>query len=135
MPYTIAQAAQRCGLTAHTLRFYDKEGLLPNIERTPGGMRTFNEKDFEWLHLISCLKNTGMPIKKIKEFIDLCMQGDTALEQRLEIIRNHKRDVEGQMELLKKNMETIDHKLRYYETAVAAGTEAVHRCCAAVAEE
>ncbi len=123
MAYTIAQAAKRCGLTAHTLRFYDKEGLLPYVDRTPGGIRSFKESDFEWLHVINCLKDTGMPIKKIKEFIDFCMQGDETLPQRLEIIRNHKKDVEAQMAQLKEHMETIDYKLRYYETAVAAGTE------------
>ncbi len=123
MAYTIAQAAKRCGLTAHTLRFYDKEGLLPYVDRTPGGIRSFKESDFEWLHVINCLKDTGMPIKKIKEFIDFCMQGDETLPQRLEIIRNHKKDVEAQMAQLTEHMETIDYKLRYYETAVAAGTE------------
>ncbi len=127
MTYTIAQAAERCGLTPHTLRFYDKEGLLPYVERTPGGSRAFKESDFEWLHIISCLKDTGMPIKKIKEFIDFSMQGDEALAQRLEIIRNHKKDVEEQMTLLKKHMETLNYKLWYYETAVEAGTENIHK--------
>ncbi|WP_367566272.1 MerR family transcriptional regulator [Lacrimispora sp.] len=123
MTYTITQAAQRCGLTAHTLRFYDKEGLLPYVDRTPRGIRSFKESDFEWLQVINCLKDTGMPIKKIKEFIDFCMQGDETLPQRLEIIRNHKKDVEVQMAQLKEHMETIDYKLRYYETAVAEVTE------------
>lgn len=127
MAYTIAQAAKRCGLTAHTLRFYDKEGLLPYVERTPSGIRAFKESDFEWLHVINCLKDTGMPIKKIKEFIDFCMQGDEALPQRLEIIRAHKKDVEAQMALLENHMETIDYKLWYYETAVEAGTEDIHK--------
>lgn len=75
MTYTIAQAAQRCGLTVHTLRYYEKEGLLPYVERTAGGNRMFKEDDFKWLNTINCLKDTGMPIKKIKEFIDYCMQG------------------------------------------------------------
>lgn len=114
--YTIAEAAKRCGLTAHTLRFYDKEGLLPFVNRTPSGIRTFKESDFEWLNTISCLKNTGMPIKRIREFIDLCMHGDTTLEQRLEFLRNHKLVVEKQMKELKIHMKTIEHKIQYYET-------------------
>lgn len=127
MSYTISQAAERCGLTPHTLRYYDKEGLLPYVERTEGGTRAFKESDFEWLQVINCLKDTGMPIKKIKTFIDLCMEGDSALVGRLEIIREHRREVEAQMALLQKHMETIDHKLWYYETAVEAGTEDIHR--------
>ena len=125
--YTIAEAARRCGLTAHTLRFYDKEGLLPYVDRTSSGIRSFKESDFEWLNIINCLKDTGMPIKKIKEFIDLCMQGDTALEQRLEFLRKHKIEVEKQMKELKMHMKTINHKIWYYETAVEAGTEAIHK--------
>lgn len=127
MTFTIAEAAQRCGLTAHTLRFYDKEGLMPYVDRTATGIRTFKESDFEWLKIINCMKDTGMPIKKIKEFIDLCMQGDIALEQRLEFLREHKLKIDRQMEELKRNMETIDYKIWYYETAVAAGTEAIHK--------
>jgi DNA-binding transcriptional MerR regulator len=125
--YTIAEAAQRSGLSAHTLRFYDKEGLLPYVDRTSSGIRSFKESDFEWLHIINCLKDTGMPIKKIREFIDLCMHGDDTLEQRLEFLRNHKLNVEQQMKELKMHMKTINHKISYYETAVEAGTELFHR--------
>lgn len=127
MTYTIAQAAARCGLTTHTLRYYDKEGLLPYVDRSESGIRIFKESDFEWLHVITCLKDTGMPIKKIKVFIDLCIQGDEALSERLEILREHKRDVEEQMSQLEKHMKTIDYKVRYYESAVEAGTESIHK--------
>lgn len=127
MTYTIAQASERCGLTPHTLRYYDKEGLLPYVDRSPSGIRQFKEIDFEWLKTITCLKNTGMTIKKIKEFIDFAMQGDDTLELRLEIIRNHKKVVEQQMEELRQHMDTIEHKLWYYETAVQAGTTAIHK--------
>lgn len=126
MTYTIAQAAEKSGLSAHTLRFYDKEGLLPYVDRSPSGIRKFKDSDFEWLHVITCMKSTGMPIKKIKEFVDLCMKGDSTLEARLEIIRNHKKDVEKQMSELQKHLETIDYKLGYYEKALEAGSEAVH---------
>ncbi|APM39775.1 MerR family transcriptional regulator [Clostridium kluyveri] len=124
--YTITEAAKRCGLTAHTLRFYDKEGLLPFVDRTPSGIRTFKESDFEWLNTISCLKDTGMPIKRIREFIDLCMHGNTTLEQRLKFLRNHKLVVEKQMNELKMHMKTINHKIQYYETVVEAGIKEIH---------
>lgn len=126
MTYTIAQAAERCGLTPHTMRYYDKEGLLPFVDRSPAGIRLFKESDFEWLGTISCLKDTGMPIKKIREFIDACMRGDATIEWRLEFIRTHKADVERQMEELQRHMKTIDHKLWYYESAREAGTTAIH---------
>lgn len=125
MTYTISEAAERCGLTAHTLRYYDKEGLLPYVDRAPSGTRLFKESDFGWLNTINCLKDTGMPIKKIKQFIDLSMEGDKHLDKRLAIMRAHKEDVERQLAELMDHMDTINFKLWYYEKTVAAGTELI----------
>lgn len=127
MSYTIAQAARRAGLTAHTLRYYDKEGLLPFVDRTPSGFRAFKESDFEWLSVITCLKSTGMPIRDIRQFINWCAQGDCTLADRLEMFKRQKSAVEQQIALLQKHMEKINHKIRYYELACEAGTEDVVR--------
>ncbi len=81
--YSIGQVAQMYGLAPSALRYYDKEGLLPFVERTEGGARLFKEEDLEWLTIIECLKNTGMPIKMIKQFIDWCLEGDPTIERRL----------------------------------------------------
>lgn len=126
MSYSIAQAAEICGLTTHTLRYYDKEGLLPFVERTNAGIRKFKEIDFEWLAIIACLKSTGMPVKKIRQFIDWCMEGDGALEQRLNVFLEQRKQVEAQLAALNKCLEKIDYKLWYYRTALEAGTEAIH---------
>lgn len=69
MIYTVGEAAKMLGVAPSALRYYDKEGLLPFVERSGGGMRMFKESDIEWLKLIDCLKATGMPIKGIKQFI------------------------------------------------------------------
>ncbi len=127
MSYSISQAAKRTGLTEYTLRYYEKEGLIPFIKRTASGIREFREDDFEWLSLITCLKQSGMPVKQIKEFIDLCLQGDITLQARLDIFKKHKESVEEKMEELTKHMQKIDYKIWYYTTAVEAGTEAVHK--------
>ena len=71
--YTIGEVAKMYGIAPSALRYYDKEGLLPFIERTEGGARLFKEEDLEWLTTIECLKDTGMPIKMIKQFIDWCL--------------------------------------------------------------
>ncbi|TCT17040.1 DNA-binding transcriptional MerR regulator [Natranaerovirga pectinivora] len=123
MKYTIAQVSERTGLTPHTLRYYDKEGLLPFIERSASGIRIFKESDFEWLSLISCLKNTGMQIKDIKQFIDWCSEGDSTLQNRLELFKLQKEQVNKQIEALNKHLEKINHKIEYYELACEAGTE------------
>lgn len=127
MYYTITQAAEKFGLTAHTLRYYDKEGLLPFVERTESGTRRFRETDFQGLSIITCLKNTGMPIKQIKQFMDWCQQGDKTIEKRLKMFTEQKKNIENQIAVLNKYMEKIDFKIWYYKTAAKHGTEAVKK--------
>ena len=127
MTYTIRQIAEKMGVTVPTLRYYDKEGLLPFVDKKPNGTRVFKDEDFQGLAIITCMKNSGMPIKDIKKFMDLCNGGDSTLQERLEIFLERKEAVQKQMERLNKVMETINHKIWYYETAIEAGTEAVHK--------
>ena len=114
MEYTIKQAAEKMKLTAYTLRYYDKEGLLPFVERDNAGNRLFSENDIEWLGLICCLKNTGMPIKQIRRFIQNALEGDHTIESRVEMLLEHRNSVLRQMEDLNKNLEKINYKINYY---------------------
>ncbi|ULT54943.1 MerR family transcriptional regulator [Neobacillus drentensis] len=125
--YSISEVAKELNLTVYTLRYYDKEGLIPFVERTTSGTRVFKESDIEALKVIECLKATGMPIKEIKTFIDWCSDGDSTLQQRYEMFLDRKAHVEAQMEELKKAMEVINHKCYYYKTALDAGTEDIHK--------
>ncbi|GAK42630.1 MerR family transcriptional regulator [Paenibacillus urinalis] len=125
--YTISEVAKELNLTPYTLRYYDKEGLLPFVERAAGGKRLFKESDMESLKIIECLKSTGMPIKEIKSFIDWCSDGDATLQQRHDMFIERRATVEAQMEELKKTMEVIEHKCLYYKTALDAGTEDIHK--------
>lgn len=125
--YSISEVAEKLNLTVYTLRYYDKEGLMPFIERTPSGTRLFKESDIGALKIIECLKSTGMPIKEIKHFIDWCSDGDSTLQQRYDMFMDRKAHVEAQMEELKKTMEVIEHKCLYYKTALDAGTEDIHK--------
>lgn len=81
MSYSIKQVADMMGVTTSTLRYYDQEGLLPDVERK-NGIRVFEDKDFKWLRVLNCLKNTNMPIKKIKEYCDLAQKGDSTLMEQ-----------------------------------------------------
>ena len=127
MTYTISQVAKKMGVTVPTLRYYDKEGLLPFVDKKPDGTRVFKDEDFQGLAIITCMKNSGLQIKDIKKYMDLCQEGDSSLQERLEIFFERKEAVQKQIEELNKVMETINHKIWYYETAIEAGTEAVHR--------
>ncbi|HWL22670.1 MAG TPA: MerR family transcriptional regulator [Ureibacillus sp.] len=125
--YSISEVAKELNLTVYTLRYYDKEGLMPFVERTSSGTRLFKESDIGALRVIECLKATGMPIKEIKNFIDWCSGGDSTLQQRYEMFMERKALVEAQMEELKKTMELIEHKCSYYKIALDAGTEDIHK--------
>ena len=127
MTYSISEVAKKLNLTAYTLRYYDKEGLMPFVERRPNGTRLFKESDLEALKVIECLKSTGMPIKEIKTFIDWCSDGDSSLQERYDMFLERKAVVEAQLEELFKTMELIDHKCHYYKTALEAGTEDIHK--------
>ena len=122
MTYSISEAAELMGVSVYTLRYYEKEGLLPNLERV-NGRRVFREADLNWLQILNCLKNTGMPLKEIRRYLELCELGDASLLERQEMILNQKRSIEGQICILNENMAVIESKLRYYEAAIAAGTE------------
>lgn len=127
MNYTIKQVAEKMGVTVPTLRYYDKEGLLPFIDKKPNGTRVFKDEDFQGLAIISCMKKSGLTIKDIKKFMDLCAGGDSTLKERLNIFLERKENVQKQIEELNNIMETINYKIWYYETAVEAGTEEVHK--------
>jgi DNA-binding transcriptional MerR regulator len=125
--YSISEVAKELNVTAYTLRYYDKEGLMPFVERSASGQRLFKESDIAALKVIDCLKSTGMPIKEIKTFIDWVTDGDTTLQQRFDMFMERKAIVEKQMEELKKTMELVEHKCLYYKTALEAGTEDIHK--------
>jgi DNA-binding transcriptional MerR regulator len=127
MGYTVSQVAECLGLTVYTLHYYDKEGLLPFVDRAAKGARIFKDSDFRWLNIIMALKNTGMPLKDIKQYVEWGMAGDSTIKQRFEYIKRQKKAVENQMEELKKYLELLDYKQWYYETAIEAGTTAIHQ--------
>lgn len=125
MTYTIGEMAKLLDVAPSALRYYDKEGLLPFMERTESGTRIFKDSDYEILKIIHCLKSTGMQIKDIKEFINLVLQGDKSIDARLELFRKRKFELEKQMADLQETMDTVNYKCWYYETAKKAGTTAV----------
>ena len=126
MFYTIGEMARKLNVAPSTLRYYDKEGLLPFVERSSGGIRMFKDEDMEWLRLLGCLKKTGMPLKEIRSFMDWSRQGDATISQRLELIEKQRQSVLDQQKQLEDTLLMLDYKRWYYRTAQAAGTCAVH---------
>lgn len=126
MFYTVGEMAEKLHVAPSTLRYYDKEGLLPFVERSSGGIRMFQEKDFSWLSIIECLKKAGLPIKEIKLFMDWCMQGDGTIDQRLELIKKQRTIVQEQIAQMQETLAMLDYKCWYYETAKEAGSCSIH---------
>lgn len=125
MFYTVGEAAKILNVAPSAIRYYDREGLLPFVERTDSGIRRFQERDFEWLRVIGCLKSSGMHIKNIKRFIDMAVKGDETIPERLKMMKEQRNAIMEQLEELQKTLDILDYKCWYYETAEKAGTTSV----------
>lgn len=114
MTYSILQVSQKTQLAPSTLRYYDKEGIL-NAHRTPKGIRYFTDSDLDQLSMVCCLKSTGMSIKDIKEYFDLCALGDSTLFERMKIFTNHEEHILEEIEVLNSHLTKIQAKIKWYQ--------------------
>lgn len=120
--YTIGQISVLFNLPISTLRYYDKEGLFPNLERK-GNIRLFSDSDIEALRLIECLKQTGLEIKDIKRFMDLVKEGSSTYKERKELIESQKLKVEDEIKKMEKNLAMLKFKCWYYDRAIKDQSE------------
>ena len=126
MGYSVKTVAEKVNLSPHVLRYYEKEGLLPQISRTKSGIRHYSDADLEWIGLLCCLKNTGMSIKQIRDFVALSQQGPQTLETRCELLKQHRADVQQHIVELNRYLEKVTHKIAYFSRQLEeynAGTE------------
>ncbi len=120
---TIAEVAERTGLTAHTLRYYERAGLLLEIGRdASSGHRRYGERDIEWITLCTRLRATGMPIRRIREYADLVRAGEGNESERLGILEAHRRDVLDRIAELEVSLERIDYKVDLYRAKLGQPT-------------
>ncbi|MBU8788174.1 MULTISPECIES: MerR family transcriptional regulator [Bacillus] len=118
--FTIQQTAQLTKLSAHTLRYYEKIGLLPDIRRDQNGYREYTESDISWIHFLLRLRETGMSIENMKTFSSLRSQGNETAEKRRDMLKTHRRKIAEDIGKLQANLEKIDDKIDYYESLVKA---------------
>jgi len=121
--YSISEIAEKFQLSLPTLRYYDKEGLIPNLNKNEAGVRRFTDENISSLQIVECLKNSGMPIKDIKQFMSWTLEGDATLDKRLEMFQSLRKSVLTQMDKMQETLNTIDFKCDYYGQANADGTE------------
>jgi DNA-binding transcriptional MerR regulator len=119
---SIAEAARRTGVSAHTLRYYERAGLVVTaVERTDGGWRSYQEQDLIWITVCTKLRATGMPIKTIRRYAQLVSAGHGNEHERLALMEAHRADVTAKLAELQENLELIDHKIDVYRGRLAAG--------------
>jgi DNA-binding transcriptional MerR regulator len=119
---SIAEAANRTGVTAHTLRYYERAGLvITDIDRTSGGRRRYHQVDLDWILMCTKLRATGMPIKTILRYAQLVAEGHGNEEERLALMEAHSADVSAKIAELQDNLKLIDHKIDVYRGRLTAG--------------
>ncbi|MGI6009904.1 MAG: MerR family transcriptional regulator [Ruminococcus sp.] len=122
--YTIGKVSKMFHLPISTLRYYDKEGLLPGLQREASGIRRFDDRSLESLRVIECLKKSGMEIKDIKQFMVWCSEGSATYEKRLKMFQHQKESIENKIAQLQKTLEMVEFKCWYYTHAIEEGNEA-----------
>ena len=111
---TIAQAAREAGVSAHTIRYYERAGLLAPIGRNGSGHRRFAQADVEWLIVCTKLRATGMPIRRIRRYAELVREGEGNEAERLALLEAHRDDVRRRLAILQGNLELVDYKIGIY---------------------
>ncbi|MBC7279600.1 MerR family transcriptional regulator [Nocardioides sp.] len=115
---SIAEVAERTGLTAHTLRYYERDGLMLGVGRNGSGHRAYTEGDLGWITLITRLRSTGMPIREIRRYAEMVREGAGNEEERLALLRAHRDRVRAQLEETAAHLDAIEFKVSYYAAAV-----------------
>lgn len=119
---TIAEAARRTGVSVHTLRYYERAGLVvTTVDRTAGGRRRYHKLDLEWITVCTRLRATGMPIRTIRRYAQLVSAGRGNEEERLALMEAHRAEVTAKLAEIQENLELIDHKIDVYRGRLAAG--------------
>lgn len=123
---SIADAAKATGLTTHTLRYYERDGLLLEpVDRASSGHRQYTEQDLGWIVMVTKLRSTGMPIREVRSYAELCRAGDGNEPERLALLHAHRTRVLAQLAEIQENLSAIEYKIGLYQGRVAAADAAM----------
>lgn len=127
--YSIREVSEKTGLSAHTLRYYEKEGVLRGVDRSQGGFRQYTDDDLESLGLVCCLKNTGMSIQEIARFMELTHEGEHTLQERVDLLREHRESMIRKMQEMQTYLEKVTWKLNFFSEKLKAYEERKENAC------
>lgn len=119
--FSPGQAAEQSGFSLDTLRYYERVGLLDDIDRTPSGHRLFTGDDLEWLSVLRCLRETGMPIARMRMYAELSRDGDATIAERLSLLEEHDANVQERIKSLQAQQEHLRDKIDWYRGQLADG--------------
>lgn len=119
MLYSMKETCNQTNLTYDTLKFYCNEGLVPNVKRDKNNYRVFDDKDVAWIKSLTCLKNCGMSIFEMKEYLNLCMEGKKSIPVRKEILNKKQQELKVKMEQLQASIDYIDYKKQFYDDVLS----------------
>jgi DNA-binding transcriptional MerR regulator len=117
---SISDAARAVGVSAHTLRYYERAGLLDPVDRAASGHRRYAEEDLVRIQFLTKLRSTGMPIRQIRAYAELMRGGDETHEARLALLEEHREAVRARLAETARNLDLIDHKIDFYRERLAA---------------
>ena len=114
----ISEVSQQCDISADTLRYYERVGLLPPVNRSDSGIRDYSDLDVRRVEFIKCMRTAGLPIEVLIEYYRLVQQGDATMEDRKAILIEHRAEIKARMAELQKTLDLLDYKISFYENAV-----------------
>ncbi len=123
--YTMTQACEKTGLSYETLKFYCNQGLIPNVKRDSLNRRIFSERDIGWINSLSCLKNCGMSIQEMKEYLALCLEGSSSIQRRKVILEGKRQQLQQEQKRIQDSIAYIDWKQAFYDECLSGKREYV----------
>ena len=121
--YTMKDACEKTGLSYETLKFYCNQGLVPNVKRDKNNRRTFDDRDVSWINSLNCLKNCGMSISEMKQYIELCLVGESSIPERKEILTLKREALVEQLQQVQDCIDYIDWKQGFYDDVLSGKTK------------
>ena len=118
---TIKEVSEKYGISDDTLRYYERIGMIPPVTRTAGGIRNYTDKDQSWIELVLCMRNAGLPIEAIIEYVRLYQLGDSTFGERLQLLKEQREALIDQKKKIDSTLERLNYKIARYEVAVETG--------------
>jgi len=125
MLYSMKETIAQTSLTYDTLKFYCNEGLVPNVKRDKNNYRVFDDNDIAWINGLICLKNCGMSIQEMKEYLNLCLEGKSSISKRQKILDTKKKELQSKIAELNKSIDYINYKQNFYNDVLSGKTKYV----------